>query len=632
MIVTGIGVAAAAGAVWLSSASRRREPRLLLQTRQRVLFNGLQSAPAIVEQTVMLRQLLVAGLRQSPLLGLVPDEQVSAALRQNDFPLVPAPFGSLLAAARSQRATLLMDGLVERTSRGLSVLLRVFRSAEPEPVFEARQTGNEKQLVRLADDAVMDLRSDFESALSLESSHTPLHRVLSESPEAVDRYFRGVRAYEASDSTTARAYFDQAIRVDPQFALAHQYRALALWGDYKTTSGFEAGERAYSLRARTVERDRNWIEFVHASMSGDWEKGLEPIRRNATLYPEEAIFQRHAASALAQLRRFPEAVDFNRRALELDPFSGSNHSEFLVNLAEGNRADEALREYDRLHAQTGAPLLDWSRGIALLAKERYDDAAKALGQLASHGDFAHWARVMLAAPAVMLGKFDEAAAGLEADLARDAVAGSELPALERVSVLSQVYLLMGQQERAAEQARVLCLLPSVAPHLNLLRQGCLWALRANDLSSAEKAVASLREIEGKWRSTHSSGGLLQSEGLLLEAKGDLDGAADRLNKAQSLWGDPLTLFSAASVAGRQKRYAVQREFLTRLEPMRASMFRYHLPGLAALTAIENARLLFAMSLFGESLREYKRILAHWGANAAVYPLVQSLRSEAAAIR
>jgi serine/threonine protein kinase len=625
-LASGVTALGALG-VWMYRS--RRTPRLPFPGRQKIVLNGFTSGGAIFHKAATVRQLFLAAIRQSPLLAIVPDERLRAALRSLNLPLeLPAERKDLFAIAEREKASIVIEGVLNKTGEGLSLALRLFRASAPDPALElVSRVQRDSLLVLLAERAALDLRFDIgESAPALEAS-TPLEQVTSASPEAVDFYFQAVREYERSDADATLALVDRALAIDPNFALAHLQRALALGASYRTQEGFEAAQKAFLLRARVTERERNWIEWAYYNLGGDYLSCLNSIRKNTVLFPDEAAFQRQTGGAYCRIGRYDDAIPYNRRSVELDPFSGNNWDEYIANLAEGNHPDEALEIYENVRStDNGTPVVERGAGLAYMIAgdyQRAKDCFRRLGGTAYHD---RWARFLAAGPGVLQGKFAETAAILEADLAYDYATGEKLRRYRRHDYLGNIRRLMGEPVAALAQAEALCLLPPEAPCLFDIRQGALIAIAENDAKLAQEALGRLREIERRWPSTHSKGARAHIEGCLMELERDAR-AANLFNEARGLWPDASVLYSVALWLGRLNQWQEQWAALNELFAHQGSILKHGFPGLLVLGWLEQARCLRKLNRPLEARVLYGRVLKHWGIHARGLPLVEDIRRE-----
>ena len=419
------GAVLAAG---LAGYQFRPRPRLLLNGRQRLALNGFRPSESALANTV--RDLLIMALRQSPRVMVVADDRLRSLLRLRQLPPVLPTGRDQLDSVIGREAVLLIEGTLQTAGKGLRLLVQVFEPGTAKSAMTfSQQVDDARQVVRLADQTSLRLRREFgESAASLKTGtgYLPLEQVVSSFPEAVEAYYNSLREYEAARSEPALAWLDQAIRLDPEFALAHRQRGLVLSAHFQWKSSIEAYQRASALRSRVTDRDRIWIECGYASIIGDNVKALAAAQRLAVLFPEEAIFQRTVAFSLVRIGRPRDALPYSQRAVDLDSSSDNNLSEQIANHTNANLCDEALALFQRFrqdgHSST---LLNWGAGLAYAGKEDYERAYALFSEMTASPERDRWGRMLRCGPQILAGHFVEASSALASDLAYDIVTGEQ---------------------------------------------------------------------------------------------------------------------------------------------------------------------------------------------------------------
>lgn len=131
------------------------------------------------------------------------------------------------------------------------------------------------------------------------------------------------------DYRKAIGFFDQAIRIDPDYALAYAERAEAwTWvGDLSPEEQKEAwataakdAQRAVAIRPNLAEAYAalGWVRFF-----AEWrfEAGVEALKRANELSPSNATVNDLLSRVVVYLRNFDEAEKLARQAIELDPLN-----------------------------------------------------------------------------------------------------------------------------------------------------------------------------------------------------------------------------------------------------------------------------------------------------------------------
>ena len=167
-----------------------------------------------------------------------------------------------------------------------------------------------------------------------------------QSVEAHNAYLQGHFYFlrrNVEDYRRAISFFDQAIRLDPDYALAYAERAEA-WtfiGDLNPQYKKEAWDAARRDAEKAVAVGPNVAE-AHAALGwvrffSEWKfaEGLAELKRATELAPANPTANDLLARVLIYVNQIPEAEKLARQAIELDP---------LAYLARGNLARILLAE------------------------------------------------------------------------------------------------------------------------------------------------------------------------------------------------------------------------------------------------------------------------------------------------
>ncbi len=150
---------------------------------------------------------------------------------------------------------------------------------------------------------------------------------------AYEAYLRGRYELNKGESEqflrSALAAFDEAVALDPSFALAHASRAIALLditrsGYVPYAEGFpqarSAAERALEL-APDAPEGHVALGRVKLAADRDWQGAEASLRKAAQLNPSDASAYDVLGSLASLLGKHDEAVEASRRAVSLDPLS-----------------------------------------------------------------------------------------------------------------------------------------------------------------------------------------------------------------------------------------------------------------------------------------------------------------------
>jgi TolB-like protein len=176
-------------------------------------------------------------------------------------------------------------------------------------------------------------------------------------PAAFDSYLRGAKSYSAAregkDFPAAIAEYSEAIRLDPNYALALAARAMALTVDPsgdETREGF-AKAKADALRSLEIAPD---LAQAHLAMANVWDHTLEFTRANdeyqraLALGPGNAEVLRLSGLFTAYMGHFDAALTAIRRAVVLDPIADPSLYYLGAALHVARRYQEAVAGYTRV--------------------------------------------------------------------------------------------------------------------------------------------------------------------------------------------------------------------------------------------------------------------------------------------
>ena len=174
----------------------------------------------------------------------------------------------------------------------------------------------------------------------------------------------------------AISFFDQAIRLDPDYALAYAERAEA-WtfiGDLNTEQKKEAWDAARRDAEKAVAVGPNLAE-AHAALGwvrffSEWKfaEGLAELKRARELAPANPTANDLLARVLIYVNQIAEAEKLARQAIELDPLAylaRGNLARILLVEGKLDEADSEARKSAELQP-TGAGNHRWQVVVAVL--------------------------------------------------------------------------------------------------------------------------------------------------------------------------------------------------------------------------------------------------------------------------
>jgi eukaryotic-like serine/threonine-protein kinase len=216
-------------------------------------------------------------------------------------------------------------------------------------------------------------------------------------PRAYELYLKGRFQWNkrsADGLYKAIELFNQAIEIDPQYALAYAgladcYNLLDIWAGLPTKETFPnakaAAQKALAIDDQLAEAHTSLAYAIH-TYEWDWPAAERQYRRAIQLNPNYATARQWYAEFLTANGRFDEAEAEGRRALALDPMSPIINAVVCFNemmarrydaaIAQGRRTTQLFPSFMPGHAYLGLAYLE--SGNAADALVELEEARKLL--------------------------------------------------------------------------------------------------------------------------------------------------------------------------------------------------------------------------------------------------------------
>jgi len=220
-------------------------------------------------------------------------------------------------------------------------------------IFDPRTAGDVGRAFQESTD-FSALAEGLASALLLERSDadpTLKHDLPTESFEALGAFIEGDREFQAGEYPQAMALFQEAVRIDPGFAIAH-YRLsqAALWA-WDWPAARQAADEAWRLVAELSDQNQRLLAAWQPFLRADPELAETRYQGLLEAFPQNVEVLAGLGSVLLYYnslrgKRSQEAIPFFRRALEANPKYGEVRYIVLESAVQaGERA-----QFDRWHA------------------------------------------------------------------------------------------------------------------------------------------------------------------------------------------------------------------------------------------------------------------------------------------
>jgi DNA-binding winged helix-turn-helix (wHTH) protein/tetratricopeptide (TPR) repeat protein len=293
-----------------------------------------------------LRQGLSAQLEQSPFLNLLPDQRIAQTLGLMAQPRDTRMTHELAreVCLRTASAAALDPSITQVGSRYLLTLKAVNCSNGKTLASTVAQVGNKDQVLDGLGKIASQIRSELgESLNSVQNYDAPPEDVTTASLEALRAYSLGFRTMIAkNDYPAAIPLFQQAISLDPNFAMAYARLGINFYNLDESTRAEENLRKAYDLRERSSEREKLYIAASYDAMAlGDMESARKSYELWAQLYPRDQFAVGNLGVVYGFLGEYDKCLAAIQDAFKLNPGNALVLSNIVATYMELNRLDEA---------------------------------------------------------------------------------------------------------------------------------------------------------------------------------------------------------------------------------------------------------------------------------------------------
>ena len=349
-----------------------------------------------------LKKALAVDLQQSPFLNVVPDQQVQKTLkfmgRGPDEPITSS-IGREICQRDGIKA--MLTGSIALVGNDYLITLEAFNISTGDSLAQAQQQAAGKDAVLSAlGSAATKLREKLgESLASVQQFDKPLDQATTSSLEALKAFTLGDALHNKLEDIQALPFYQRAIELDPNFALAH-LRVGVLAGN-TAQFALQAKEvaKAFELRDRTSEYERLYITAYYYLQTGQIERSTQGWELMKQTYPRDEVSRINVAVDYGFLGEFQKAVENCLEAIRIQPdtlncyLSGAGYYRALGKL---DNADALLAQAQQRNIKASSLYLNLAasaffRGdnataarLEEQAKSSPEGELRALDQQASH--------------------------------------------------------------------------------------------------------------------------------------------------------------------------------------------------------------------------------------------------------
>jgi tetratricopeptide (TPR) repeat protein len=366
-----------------------------MSSRERVVLADFENRGGDSTQVVTVTELVRIGLSRSASISVVAPDQVGRILEmmQRDLADGLPPEVAREAAVRDGIKGVI-TGEVIPVGSGVTINARLVSTQGAVLLEETESVRGEDDLVAGVDRLTAKLREHFGESLRSIRADEPLDRVTTGSMKALRVFSLGLKALDQGDATRAMTLMDEAIAADSSFAMAYRKLAVILRNaSEQRARSVVAATKAYEHRDHLTDRERYLvIAAYHMIVTGNVDEQIANYRNVLDRYPDDTYSLTNMGVIYSQLRDFPRAAEYARRAIAVDSTQPNNYEnlvETLGRMSMFDSADAVARHFERRFPTNPEVKLSYLINEAM--RQDYDSAAVLTeGLLADQRGTVYW--------------------------------------------------------------------------------------------------------------------------------------------------------------------------------------------------------------------------------------------------
>jgi len=311
----------------------------------------------------------------------------------------------------------LVEGSVRKAGDAVRIAARLTQADTGEEQWSENYTRNLKDVfavqTEIAQTIVEQLRGQLTGGTANPTTKAEIQAEVraaekggTKNVEAHESYLQGrffANRHSEKETDQARAAYQRAVELDPKFALAWAGLAQThVWDCNYATEGGQKGFNEHLAAARNAVGRALALEpdlpdalypkaTIETNFDYDWKGAAETLRKALALTPQDPALLMWAGNLAAARGEKTESLEFNRRAVALDPVNAQAREFLASGLSVTGKQEEARAEYARaIELNPSAPNSYAGVGLTYLLEGKFEEAA-----VAAQKDAADWARLLI---------------------------------------------------------------------------------------------------------------------------------------------------------------------------------------------------------------------------------------------
>jgi len=298
-----------------------------------------------------LKQALTSRLQQSPNLNVVSESHVRENLtylgKPADTAITPA-IARELAEHEGDKAVI--NGTIAGIGNQYLITLEAVNASTGDVLTGAeKQADGKNKVLDALRDASDELRKNLgESLASIHKFDVPRNDATTPSLDAFRAYAMGQQQHAQANFKESITFYNRAIELDPNFAMAYANLGVAYVALGDETRGNAAITKAFELSDKVSERERLFIRArYYLNVTGDLPVAIETLRLYRETYPNDPAVPSQLSVAYLTLGQFDRAYEEVKQTLKLNPGFGPAIPNAILSLTALNRFQDAKAVFDK---------------------------------------------------------------------------------------------------------------------------------------------------------------------------------------------------------------------------------------------------------------------------------------------
>lgn len=281
-------------------------------------------------------------------------------------------------------AVFLVTGSIQESSGKIRVSAQLIDSRDGKTIWADDYTKQNVEIFDLQTTLAMQIVSALKTEITPEEK-TGLSKKYTDNVEAYTYYLKGRNFWNArgpENFDSAEANFKQAIKLDPDYALAYAGLADCYTYNYKGLSQLEAIPISRGYANQALALDSNLSEgltslgFIQQNFDYDWLQSKKTLERAIELDPNNAVAHLYYGNLLLFTGQTQDGLKETQKALALDPVSYAVNWILGRNYYFAGENDKAIEQLNKtlIISPKNQEEVSCSLGLAYYANKMYPQA------------------------------------------------------------------------------------------------------------------------------------------------------------------------------------------------------------------------------------------------------------------